>query len=503
MGIQIINPLDYGAVGDGIDDDTQAFIKIEEENHNMLVNLLGKTYFVTKKFSGNIYLNGSFKINNILYDAPFQITRAGNTNVFSGKQAGESNDLYYEKSGGYRNVGIGELSLNKNGSNIEKAGWRNVAIGHSSMRDNIVGYNNVAVGDSALERNIGRIINSEGKPDRNDEGSRNTALGSYALRYNVSGRGNVGIGRNAAHANETGNYNTAVGTNAYSGTVTEGGQQDRKQASENTAVGYNSLFNTNENRNTGVGAWSLYNNKTGIYNTIMGWRSAFSSTANNRLISIGSSTMRDLEGSGNHDNVAVGTEAMRYLKKGHSNTALGDKSLSYDINGNPLTNVKNSIGVGKQSRVSGDNQLQLGSSGITTYAYGAIQNRSDKRDKADIKDTALGLDFILKLRPRDFKWDYRDDYIELNNDGSVTKLKKDGTKKRNRYHHGLIAQEVKTVMDDLNVDFGGFQDHKMDNGNDILTIGYTELIAPLIKAIQDLNVKVESLNFEIEELKNI
>ncbi|MGM0940346.1 MAG: tail fiber domain-containing protein [Bacillota bacterium] len=501
MGYEIINPHDYGAVGNGTSDDTQAFEAIEQEYNNMIVNLLGKTYLVTDKFSGNIYLNGYFKINDEIYDAPFQITRSGNTNVFAGKQAGQSNDLYYEKSGGYRNVGIGELAMSSNGSDIEKAGWRNVAIGHSAMRDNVVGYNNVSVGDSALERNVGNIINSEGKPSRNDEGSRNTALGSYALRYNVSGRGNVGVGRNAAHANETGNYNTAVGTNAYSGTVTEGGQQDRKQASENTAVGYNALFNTNEDRNTGVGAWSLYNNETGTYNTIMGWKSAFSSTANNRLISIGSSTMRDLEGSGNHDNVAVGTEAMRYLKTGHSNTALGDKSLSYDVNGNPLTSVKNSIGIGKQSRVSGDNQLQLGASSVTTYAYGAIQNRSDQRDKSDIRDTALGLDFILKLRPRDFKWDYRDDYTQVNEDGTITKLEKDGTKKRNRYHHGLIAQEVESVMNELNIDFGGFQDHKINDGNDVLSIGYTELISPLIKAIQDLNEKVESLQIEIEQLR--
>ncbi len=496
MGFEIIDPRDYGAVGDGTTDDTQAFKDIEQEYSNMIVNLSTKTYAVTEKFFGNIYFNGYFKINNELYDAPYQITRAGNTNVFSGKQAGESNDLYYEKSGGYRNVGIGEQAMSSNGSDAEKAGWRNVAVGHSAMRDNIVGYNNVSVGDSALERNVGKIVNSDGSTSKNDEGSRNTGLGSYALRYNVSGRGNVGVGRNAAHANETGNYNTAVGTNAYSGTVTEGGQQDRKQADENTAVGYNALFNTNENRNTGVGAWSLYNNKSGIYNTIMGWRSAFSSTANNRLISIGSSTMRDLEGSGNHDNVAVGTEAMRYLKSGHSNTALGDKSLSYDVNGDPLTSVSNSIGIGKQSRVSGNNQLQLGASGVTTYAYGAIQNRSDIRDKSDVRDTELGLDFVLKLRPRDFKWDYRDDYTKVNEDGSITKLEKDGTKKRNRYHHGLIAQEVKSVMEDLNIDFGGFQDHKVNDGNDVLSIGYTELIAPLIKAVQELNKKVERLSKE-------
>ena len=59
-------------------------------------------------------------------------------------------------------------------------------------------------------------------------------------------------------------------------------------------------------------------------------------------------------------------------------------------------------------------------------------------------------------------------------------------RKRTRFHHGLIAQEVKSVMDDLGVDFGGYQDHKINGGADVLTIGYAELIAPLIKAVQEL-----------------
>ena len=48
------------------------------------------------------------------------------------------------------------------------------------------------------------------------------------------------------------------------------------------------------------------------------------------------------------------------------------------------------------------------------------------RDKTDIIDTKLGLNFILKLRPVDYKWCYRSD-------------DKKNRKSRNRYHHGLIA----------------------------------------------------------------
>ena len=53
----------------------------------------------------------------------------------------------------------------------------------------------------------------------------------------------------------------------------------------------------------------------------------------------------------------------------------------------------------------------------TTYVYGTVQNRSDSRDKADVRDTVLGLDFINKLRPVDFKWDLREQYIDHVSEG--------------------------------------------------------------------------------------
>ena len=74
----------------------------------------------------------------------------------------------------------------------------------------------------------------------------------------------------------------------------------------------------------------------------------------------------------------------------------------------------------------------------------------------------------------------------------LSNLAHDGTKKRNRLHHGLIAQEVKALIDTSGVDFGGYQDHKLSGGDDVLSIGYDEFIAPLIKAIQELNTKFEA-----------
>ena len=164
-------------------------------------------------------------------------------------------------------------------------------------------------------------------------------------------------------------------------------------------------------------------------------------------------------------------------------------------------------GIGNNAQVTGANQNQLGDSGTTTYAYGAVQNRSDVRDKADIRDTQLGLKFISSLRPVDFKWDMREDYrpdplpenateeerAAYLESAKLANITHDGSKKRNRYHHGLIAQEVKAVLDAQGIDFGGYQDHKIAGGDDVLSIGYEELIAPLIKAVQELAARVAAL----------
>jgi hypothetical protein len=78
-------------------------------------------------------------------------------------------------------------------------------------------------------------------------------------------------------------------------------------------------------------------------------------------------------------------------------------------------------------------------------------------------------------------------------DVKLANITHDGSKKRSRFHHGLIAQEVKAVLDAKGIDFGGFQDHSVKGGDDVLSIGYEELIAPMLKAIQELSAEVAAL----------
>ena len=312
----------------------------------------------------------------------------------------------------------------------------------------------------------------------------NTALGVEALNVNSSsGIFNTAVGYNALKTNTVGLVNTATGTNAL---------RLNTIGSYNTATGFQGLTqNTTGIQNTAHGAYASNYNITGSNNTSCGFSSLYTSN-------------------GDH-NVAIGSYALHNLENASQSTAIGSLALQNNIN------YSASSGVGYNAQVTGSNQVQLGNSTATTYAYGAVQDRSDVRDKADIRDTTLGLDFVNALRPVDFKWDMREDYrpeapqapdqdasqeakaayetakAKWLEDVKLANITHDGSKKRGRYHHGLIAQEVKAVLDSKGIDFGGYQDHSIKGGDDVLSIGYEELIAPMLKAIQELSAEIAAL----------
>jgi len=189
-----------------------------------------------------------------------------------------------------------------------------------------------------------------------------------------------------------------------------------------------------------------------------------------------------------------------------NNVIIGHNSYNALSNG-----YVNCTVVGNDARCTANAQVQLGSSIANIYSFGGIQNISDIRDKTDIRDITLGLDFISQLHPVDYKWNCRSDYIVPTGETEITngirvpimqELPNDGSKTRTRYHHGLIAQEVKQVMDVNSVDFGGFQDHSVKGGHEQLSIAYTELIAPMIKAIQELKTEVDVLKQRVTALEN-
>ena len=108
----------------------------------------------------------------------------------------------------------------------------------------------------------------------------------------------------------------------------------------------------------------------------------------------------------------------------------------------------------------------------TVYASNGSINTSDRNEKNTIIDSDLGLNFINKLKAVSYKW----------NDEELGK----------KTHYGLIAQDIEETIKEIgkDVDDVGMID-KPEKG--AIGLNYSELIAPLVKAIQELSAKVAAL----------
>jgi hypothetical protein len=144
-----------------------------------------------------------------------------------------------------------------------------------------------------------------------------------------------------------------------------------------------------------------------------------------------------------------------------------------------------------------DNAYSVGQSGqrwsAIWAANGTIQT-SDARTKTDITDAALGLDFINALRPVSYKFTVGGTRVigqEYENDIPGKVLIEDVPGQRT--HWGLIAQEVKAVCDASGVDFGGWLLTDKDNPDSQQALRYDQFIAPLIKAVQELSARIAVL----------
>ncbi len=131
---------------------------------------------------------------------------------------------------------------------------------------------------------------------------------------------------------------------------------------------------------------------------------------------------------------------------------------------------------------SADNTYTLGDAThrfSDVYSMNAANNTSDIREKKKIQESDLGLSFITKLRPVSYYW----------------KSGKDKTQ-----HYWLIAQETEQAV--VSSKDKAFDSKKpvivtYDEDSDRYGIRYTELIAPVIKAIQELYVKIMDHGREI------
>jgi hypothetical protein len=190
----------------------------------------------------------------------------------------------------------------------------------------------------------------------------------------------------------------------------------------------------------------------------------------------------------------------------------GDSTGSISISGNSVT-----FRDGETSSLfsSGTGQIIFFHNVIRFNSYGGATNRflfvrssgfvvagvnypgslSDSRVKKEVASlpTNLGLNFINKINPVEFKWDVQND-----------KDRDSYTKKKVL---GVIAQEFIEALESTGLDAADYdiiqedEDHDLknvDKDDKILRVDYVQLVPALIKAVQQLSEEVETLKREIK-----
>ena len=257
---------------------------------------------------------------------------------------------------------------------------------------------------------------------------------------------------------------------------------------ENAAVGIQSLYNnTTGNYNTAIGLQSLYNNTTGNYNTALGNRSLNSNINGIENTAVGYFSLNS--NNNGFSNTTLGYFSLYANTTGSLNTALGNRA------GNTITTGSNLMCLGYNAQptsVSATNQITLGNNQITSLRCNVttITSLSDARDKKNIKDLSLGLDFIAKLKPRQFNWDKREWY-----DDNIS----DGSKVQETPTAGFIAQELDEVQTNANAEWLNLV---LKDNPEKWEATPGNLLPIMVKAIQDLNSKCGDLKTENDELKD-
>jgi hypothetical protein len=211
--------------------------------------------------------------------------------------------------------------------------------------------------------------------------------------------------------------------------------------------------------NVAIGTSALNANTTGATNTAVG------------AISLAS----NLVGT---DNTAVGYVALN-SNTGINNTAIGRSALSTTTTGGNCTGLGYNA---QSSSATASNEVTLGDGTVSAIRcqVQVISALSDERDKKNIKDIPVGLDFINRLKPREFDWNMRD--------GGKVDIKE----------FGFVAQELLQAQKDEGVTVPGLV---YDSNPDKLEAAYGYLVPSLVKAVQELTAQNKALEARLAALE--
>ncbi|WP_374400226.1 hypothetical protein [Flavobacterium sp.] len=444
--------------------------------------LAGNTVNATTDFMGSTNnADVIFKRNNV------RAGRIGANNTSFGVYA------LNPASTGSLNTATGVSSLSSNTS-----GTSNTATGALSLRSNTTGSNNTASGASSLNFNT--------------TGTSNTATGALSLRSNTTGSNNTASGASSLNFNTTGFNNTASGASSLYFNTT---------GFSNTASGTSSLyFNTTGSQNTASGAYSLRDNTTGYQNTASGNSSLLFNTTGNFNSAFGNTSL-PFNTTG-ISNSASGAYSLYSNTTGNNNTASGTSSLYANTTGSQNTAIgyyaffsgasfSNSTALGANTVISDSNQVRLGNNAVTSIG-GQVDwtTLSDSRFKTENAAKVPGIDFIKKLRPVTYYVNHEamNTYLNVGKEnGDQNNGDKAPSSGSNAYkptytktlESGFMAQEVEQAAKELGYEFNGVDAPK--NDKDYYGLRYGQFVVPLVKAVQELNEKLEQKQAENDQLK--
>jgi len=413
------------------------------------------------------------------------------------------------------------------GSSTGGSGWELTGNSGTNAAVNFIGTKDDV--DVVFKQNgfpAGLLNNSMGNTSfgvhsfANFTGNYNTAVGSYALAANTSGKDNTCLGYGVLDLNTTGTYNTAVGSQCLVGNTTGGyntalgyaALHDNIIGSLNTALGFSALRNNKNSNNLAVGNFALFTNVTGSSNTAVGNGALYYNLMSNNT-AFGYNALNANTQGGN--NTGLGYQALYLNTLGSLNTAVGHMALGSNVSGNYNTAFGTSA---DENKVSGDNCIAIGSNASTGANSNYVQigdanitsiggqvswtARSDKRIKQNFKENVPGLDFITKLKPISYTFNFekQDEITGAKADTSVV-----GRENRKRaeaiIHTGFAAQDVEAVLKSLNYDFDGVV--KPQNDKDLYSISYSLFTVPLVKAVQEQQKQIQQQKQQIEELQKL
>ena len=379
-------------------------------------------------------------------------------------------------------------------------------------------YNNLGIGDPTMF-------------DKLTTGNALFVMGNQSGDYDfTTANALIAIGYNACAASTTSQNLVAIGTYAADTntnireSVIIGGGAGRSSGNDSVHIGHGTGASATGANSVFVGR-QAGENCTGSESVAVGSYALDGSADSDQCVAIGHLSMSSTNSASADGNVGVGYASMFSCTSGSNNTALGRNVaggittaqncvvIGKDANVS-AADVDNEIVIGKGGAGNGSNTVTLGNGSITALhcEVQSISALSDSRIKDNVEESSLGLDFINALRPVKYQKKHPSEYPEeirsaeyseqvltrtrTDEDGNnveytetiEAETKPEGWQPTAEY--GLIAQEVKAVMESQNAT--DWQGHKvLPNGAHSLGYGY--LVPVLVKAVQELTARVAEL----------